>query len=143
MSAASIRLSALNQGLVVYGHGTRDAIAATVNLAQLTDTLDYTCCWRVKHYGLRGVDNPAPEAMIAHVASATKHLRIGSGDMALPYYNPFKLAEQSRLLKALFSNRIDLGVDRTPGSDMHITQTVAMGDYDRDGIFPQQVQELI
>ena len=111
MSAAPIRLSVLDQSPVIYGHSARDAIAATVDLAQLTDALGYTRYWCAEHHGLRGVSNPAPEVMIARVASATKHLRVGSGGVMLPYYSPFKLAEQFRLLEALFPNRIDLGVE--------------------------------
>jgi hypothetical protein len=79
MSAAPIRLSVLDQSPVIYGHSARDAIAATVDLAQLTDALGYTRYWCAEHHGLRGVSNPAPEVMIARVASATKHLRVGSG----------------------------------------------------------------
>lgn len=143
MSAAPIRLSVLDQSPVIYGHSARDAIAATVDLAQLTDSLGYTRYWCAEHHGLRGVSNPAPEVMIARVASATKHMRVGSGGVMLPYYSPFKLAEQFRQLEALFPNRIDLGVGRAPGGDMRTAQAVAMGDYNRGDIFPQQVQELI
>jgi luciferase family oxidoreductase group 1 len=138
-----MRLSILDQSPVIYGHSARDAIAATVDLAQLADSLGYTRYWCAEHHGLRGVSNPAPEVMIARVASATRHLRVGSGGVMLPYYSPFKLAEQFRLLEALFPNRIDLGVGRAPGGDMRTAQAVAMGDYNRGDIFPQQVQELI
>lgn len=139
----AVRLSILDQSPVIHGHSARDAIAATVDLAQMADALGYTRYWCAEHHGLRGVSNPAPEVMIARVASATRHLRVGSGGVMLPYYSPFKLAEQFRLLEALFPNRIDLGVGRAPGGDMRTAQAVAMGDYNRGDHFPQQVQELI
>ena len=93
MSAAPIRLSVLDQSPVIYGHSARDAIAATVDLAQLTDALGYTRYWCAEHHGLRGVSNPAPEVMIARVASATKHLRVGSGGVMLPYYSRSRWSE--------------------------------------------------
>ena len=60
----------------------------------------------------------------------------------LPYYSPFKVAEQFMMLEALFPNRIDLGVGRAPGGDMRTAQAVAAGDYNRGDIFPQQVADL-
>jgi luciferase family oxidoreductase group 1 len=61
----------------------------------------------------------------------------------LPYYSPFKVAEQFMMLEALFPNRIDLGVGRAPGGDMRTAQAVAAGDYNRGDIFPQQVADLV
>lgn len=61
----------------------------------------------------------------------------------LPYYSPFKVAEQFMMLEALFPNRIDLGVGRAPGGDMRTAQAVAAGAYNRGEIFPQQVADLV
>ena len=61
----------------------------------------------------------------------------------LPYYSPFKVAEQFLMLEALFPNRVDLGVGRAPGGDMRTAQAVAAGDYNRGDIFPQQVADLV
>ena len=33
----------------------------------------------------------------------------------LPHYSPYKVAENFRVLEALYPNRIDLGVGRAPG----------------------------
>ena len=116
-ATARIKLSILDQTPVIHGHDVADAIAATVELAQAADDLGYTRYWCAEHHGLRGVANPAPEVMIARLASVTKRLRVGSGGVMLPYYSPFKLAEQFLMLEALFPNRIDLGVGRAPGGD--------------------------
>jgi luciferase family oxidoreductase group 1 len=81
--------------------------------------------------------------MLARIGSLTKRIRIGSGGVMLPYYSPFKVAEQFLMLEALFPNRVDLGVGRAPGGDMRTAQAVAAGDYNRGDIFPQQVADLI
>jgi luciferase family oxidoreductase group 1 len=73
----------------------------------------------------------------------TKRIRIGSGGIMLPYYSPFKVAEQFLMLEALFPNRVDLGVGRAPGGDMRTAQAVAAGDYNRGELFPQQVADLV
>jgi luciferase family oxidoreductase group 1 len=136
-------LSVLDQTPVIDGHPVADAIAATVELAQLADDLGYTRYWCAEHHGLRGVSNPCPEVMLARLGSVTKRIRIGSGGVMLPYYSPFKVAEQFMMLEALFPNRIDLGVGRAPGGDMRTAQAVAAGAYNRGDIFPQQVADLV
>ncbi|SAK82408.1 LLM class flavin-dependent oxidoreductase [Caballeronia ptereochthonis] len=137
------RLSVLDQTPVIQGHTAADAIAATLDLAQLADDLDYTRYWCAEHHGLYGVSNPCPEVMLARIGSLTKRIRIGSGGVMLPYYSAFKVAEQFLMLEALFPNRVDLGVGRAPGGDMRTAQAVAAGSYNRGDIFPQQVAELI
>ncbi|MFM0321589.1 LLM class flavin-dependent oxidoreductase [Caballeronia glebae] len=137
------RLSVLDQTPVIHGHSTADAIAATLDLAQLADDLGYTRYWCAEHHGLYGVSNPCPEVMLARIGSLTKRIRIGSGGVMLPYYSSFKVAEQFLMLEALFPNRVDLGVGRAPGGDMRTAQAVAAGSYNRGDVFPQQVAELI
>jgi luciferase family oxidoreductase group 1 len=136
-------LSVLDQTPVIDGHSVADAIAATIELAQLADDLGYTRYWCAEHHGLRGVSNPCPEVMLARLGSVTRRIRLGSGGVMLPYYSPFKVAEQFMMLEALFPNRIDLGVGRAPGGDMRTSQAVAAGDYNRGDIFPQQVADLV
>jgi luciferase family oxidoreductase group 1 len=136
-------LSVLDQTPVIDGHSVADAIAATVDLAQLADDLGYTRYWCAEHHGLFGVSNPSPEVMLARLGSVTKRIRIGSGGVMLPYYSSFKVAEQFMMLEALFPNRVDLGVGRAPGGDMRTAQAVAAGSYNRGDIFPQQVAELV
>jgi len=137
-----MKLSILDQTPVIAGHSVSDAIAATVDLAQVADDLGYTRYWCAEHHGLRGVANPAPEVMLARLGSVTQHLRLGSGGVMLPYYSPFKVAEQFLMLEALFPGRIDLGVGRAPGGDQRTAMAVAAGDYNRGEIFPQQVNDL-
>ncbi len=136
-------LSVLDQTPVIDGHTVADAIAATVELAQLADDLGYTRYWCAEHHGLYGVSNPCPEVMLARLGSVTKRIRIGSGGIMLPYYSPFKVAEQFLMLEALFPNRVDMGVGRAPGGDMRTAQAVAAGDYNRGELFPQQVADLV
>lgn len=141
-SKPRLRLSVLDQSPVIAGHTARDALAATVELAQMADALGYTRYWCAEHHGLHGVCNPAPEVMLARLGSVTQRIRLGSGGVMLPYYSPFKVAEQFRMLEGLFPNRIDLGVGRAPGGDMRTAQAVAMGQYDRGAQFEEQVRDL-
>ena len=137
-----LRLSILDQTPVVEGASIADAVAATVDLAQAADALGYHRYWCAEHHGSRGLANPCPEVMIARLAGATKRIRVGSGGVMLPYYSPFKVAEQFLMLEALFPGRIDLGLGRAPGSDRQTARAVAAGPVDGER-FPAQVQALI
>jgi luciferase family oxidoreductase group 1 len=141
MSDTRVRLSLLDQSPIIEGHSVADAIAATVDLAQAADDLGYHRYWCAEHHGSHGLANPAPEIMVARLAAATRHLRIGSGGVMLPYYSPWKVAEQFLTLEALFPGRIDLGLGRAPGGDQKTAWAVAGGPPASEN-FPQQVQEL-
>src|SRR5581483_5424053 len=59
----------------------------------------------------------APEVLIARLAAETRNIRLGSGGIMLPNHSTLKVAENFRLLEALYPHRIDLGVGRAPGGD--------------------------
>ena len=136
-----VRLSMLDQTPVIEGHSVADAIAATVDLAQAADDLGYVRYWVAEHHGSLALANPAPEIMVARLAAATRRLRIGSGGVMLPYYSPWKVAEQFLLLEAMFPGRIDLGLGRAPGGDQRTARAVAGGPPNGEQ-FPEQVQAL-
>jgi luciferase family oxidoreductase group 1 len=138
-----MKLSVLDQSPVVSGHSPREAIAATVRLAQLCDGLGYHRFWLAEHHGLQSLADPCPEVLLARIGSVTERLRIGTGGVMLPYYAPFKVAEQFRMLEALFPGRIDLGVGRAPGGDQKTARAVSNDHYDHGENFARQVQELV
>ncbi|WP_066838053.1 LLM class flavin-dependent oxidoreductase [Rufibacter ruber] len=112
-----IKLSVLDQSPVREGGTAEQALQETLQLAQLTDRLGYHRYWVSEHHNTLGLAGPAPEVLIPHLAAQTKHLRIGSGGVMLPHYSALKVAENFRLLEALYPNRIDLGIGRAPGTD--------------------------
>ncbi len=81
---------------------------------------------------------------MAHLASQTERIRLGSGGVMLPNHAPFVVAEQFALLEALYPNRIDLGIGRAPGTD----QATAMALRRQAGglgveEFPQHVLQVM
>ncbi|GAB2547904.1 LLM class flavin-dependent oxidoreductase [Rufibacter soli] len=115
--AKKFKLSVLDQSPVRAGGTAEQALQETLQLAQLADRLGYTRFWVSEHHNTLGLAGPAPEVLIPHLAAHTKHLRIGSGGVMLPHYSALKVAENFRLLEALYPNRIDLGIGRAPGTD--------------------------
>ena len=53
-------------------------------------------------------------------------MRVGTGGVMLPYYSPLKVAEQFRMLEALYPGRIDLGIGRAPPRTCNVTATVIL-----------------
>ena len=111
----SIKLSVVDQSPV---HGSHPAIAApslTVELAKTCDELGYYRYWVAEHHDSIHFANPCPEIMVAHIASVTKNIRVGSGGVMLSHYSPLKVAESFKMMATLFPDRIDLGIGRAPG----------------------------
>ncbi len=91
-----------------------------------------------------GIASSAPAVLIAHVASVTKTIRVGSGGVMLPNHSSLSIAEQFGMLEALHPGRIDLGIGRAPGTDQltaaALRRTIAPGRDVDD--FPDQLVQL-
>lgn len=108
-----MQLSILDISPVPPGGTAREAFADTVELAKLADRCGYDRYWVAEHHGI-GYRNAgsAPELLIAHLATVTSRIRVGSGAVLLDKYSAYKVADSFRVLHALFGARIDLGVGR-------------------------------
>ena len=112
-----LKLSVLDQTPVRAGSTAAVALQESVQLARFTDTLGYTRYWVSEHHNILTLACAAPEVLISRLAAETKHLRFGSGGIMLPNHSSLKVAENFRLLEALYPGRIDLGIGRAPGGD--------------------------
>ena len=111
----NMRLSILDQSPVSEGSSPGEALARSIQLAQLGDELGYHRFWMSEHHAMQTLACTAPEILLARMGAETKRIRLGSGGIMLPHYSAFKIAEQFSTLEALYPNRIDLGVGRAPG----------------------------
>lgn len=138
-----IPLSVLDQSPLVSGYRARQAIDETLALARLVDSLGYRRYWLAEHHAIAAICDPCPEVLLARLGTETKHLRVGSGGVLLPYYSAFKVAETFRMLEALYPGRIDLGIGRAPGGDLRTARAVGGGHIPDAERFPEQVFELV
>jgi len=139
---SDIKLSVLDQSPIVSGYTPAQAVNETIRLAQAAERLGYHRYWLAEHHSIAALADPCPEILVARVAAATSTLRVGTGGVMLPYYSPLKVAEQFRMLEALYPGRIDLGIGRAPAGDQ--TTAIAMGEGRYPGAehFPEQVKYL-
>jgi luciferase family oxidoreductase group 1 len=142
--ATELRLSVLDQSPVAEGSTAAHALANTLDLAVLTESLGYHRYWVAEHHGGPMLAGASPEVLIASIADATSRIRVGSGGVMLPHYSPFKVAETFSILSALHPGRIDLGLGRAAGTDP-LTAFALQRDRRQAAPddFPQQLAELL
>ena len=114
---ASVRRSVLDLSVLNDGQSSGEALQTTAALARRADDLGYTRFWVAEHHNMPSVACTSPAVLIAHLASVTSHIRVGSGGVMLPNHAPLVIAEQFAMLEALHPGRIDLGIGRAPGTD--------------------------
>ncbi|KZZ82634.1 LLM class flavin-dependent oxidoreductase [Bacillus sp. SJS] len=110
-----MKLSILDQSPLSSGKTPKDALEASLRLAQYGEGLGYKRYWIAEHHDFTGLTSSAPEVMLGYIGGKTKTIRLGAGAVLLPHYKPFKVAETFNLLSTLFPDRIDLGIGRSPG----------------------------
>ncbi|MFF8285913.1 LLM class flavin-dependent oxidoreductase [Streptomyces albus] len=142
---APVPLSVLDLVNVGQGYTARDALAASTRQAALADARGFTRFWVAEHHSMPGVASSSPAVILAHLASHTGRVRLGSGGVMLPNHAPLVIAEQFGTLEALAPGRIDLGLGRAPGTDGATAAALRRTDRLREGAedFPQQLAELI
>lgn len=80
---------------------------------------------------------------MAHLASVTTRIKIGSGGVMLSHYSPLKVAECFAMMGSLFPDRIDLGVGRAPGGTGLTSAALAFPDHPSNGQFYSQQAQLL
>ncbi|NBI29450.1 LLM class flavin-dependent oxidoreductase [Chengkuizengella marina] len=138
-----IKLSVLDQSPVSEGSNPQEALKNTVKLAQKTEALGYHRFWVAEHHHTEALAGSSPEILIAHLASNTSKIKVGSGGVMLPHYSSYKVAENFQLLESLHPNRIDLGVGRAPGGMPLSTIALQEGKKRTVHQFPQQIDDLL
>ena len=103
-----LKLSALDQSPVKTGSNPAAALQETIELASLCDQLGYHRYWVSEHHASDALAGCSPEVLLGRLGAETTQIRLGSGGIMLPYYSPYKVAEN-------FKNSAD-AVSRPNGS---------------------------
>lgn len=142
LRATEIPLSILDLATVSKGQSVADAIHASVELAQSAEeTGRFERIWFAEHHNMKHIASAATSVLLAHVASQTSTIRLGSGGVMLPNHSPLQIAEQFGTLAELHPGRIDLGLGRAPGTDQNTLRALRREMHASDR-FPQDVVEL-
>ena len=137
-----IKLSVLDQSPIRSGSDAGSALQESIQLARHCDTLGYHRYWLAEHHGSNGLAGCSPEILLGRLGAETTRIRIGSGGIMLPHYSPYKVAENFKLLEALYPGRIDLGVGRAPGTDPFTAKALRYGAVRGAEYFTTMVSDL-
>jgi alkanesulfonate monooxygenase SsuD/methylene tetrahydromethanopterin reductase-like flavin-dependent oxidoreductase (luciferase family) len=77
---------------------------------KLADELGYGIAWFAEHHFSNYCLCASPLMMVAHCASITKKIRLGTAVVVLPLYNPARLAAEIATADALSNGRLMLGI---------------------------------
>ncbi|QNK47551.1 LLM class flavin-dependent oxidoreductase [Brevibacterium sp. PAMC23299] len=136
-----ISLNILDYSPIDEGSNAREALLQTTELAKSADKLGYSRFWVSEHHQTFSLAGSNPEMLMMHLAASTERIRIGSGGVMLPHYSSYKVAENFRILEALYPNRIDLGIGRAPGGNRLVTYALNE-EKSRPLSYEQQIEDL-
>jgi len=89
---------------------TAQVFGEVAEQTKLADTLGYTVAWFAEHHFSNYCLCASPLMMVAHCASITKRIRLGTAVVVLPLYNPARLAAEIATADALSNGRLMLGI---------------------------------
>lgn len=86
------------------------ALERDLELLQWLDALGFDEAWIGEHHSAGWETICSPEVFIATAAERTRHIRLGTGVVSLPYHHPYMVANRMVLLDHLTRGRVMLGV---------------------------------
>ena len=100
------------------------ALERDMELLQHIDALNYNEAWVGEHHSGGFEIIGSPEVFIAAAAERTKHIRLGTGVVSLPYHNPFIAADRMVQLDHMTRGRAMFGVG--PGALVHDAKKIGI-----------------
>src|SRR3989442_5080624 len=89
---------------------TAQVFGEVAEQTRLADELGYTIAWFAEHHFSNYCLCASPLMMVAHCASITRKIRLGTAVVVLPLYNPARLAAEIATADALSNGRLMLGI---------------------------------
>ena len=98
-------------------------LADSLALAEEAETLGFEHLWVAEHHFANLSLSPSPLMTLSHVAARTERIRLGTGVLVLPFYQPMRLAEELAYADMLSGGRLDIGV----GAGSHVHESRGLG----------------
>ena len=117
------------------------ALERDMELLQHLDALNYNEAWIGEHHSGGFEIIASPEMFIAAAAERTKHIRLGTGVVSLPYHNPFMLADRMVQLDYQTRGRAMLGVG--PGALVHDAKKIGIDPADQRRMMNESLDVII
>lgn len=92
------------------GQDPISAYQRDLEVIQHLDRLGYDEVWVGEHHSAGTETIPDPMSFIAWCAPQTRHIKLGTGVLSLPYHNPLWVADRALFLDMLLRGRFMLGL---------------------------------
>lgn len=126
----NIPLNVLELVGISEGQTIKEALEISLESAKQLDELGFKRLWFAEHHNTKTLASMATSNLIGLAAQMTKKIRVGSGGIMLPNHSPLQVAESFGTMAQLFSDRIDLGLGRAPGTDGQTAQLITRSSSD-------------
>ncbi len=117
------------------------AIERDMELVEHLDRLNYHEAWIGEHHSGGFEIIACPEMFIAAAAVKTRHIRLGTGVVSLPYHNPFTLASRIMQLDHMTRGRAMFGVG--PGSLIYDAEKIGLKAADQRRRMAESLEVLM
>lgn len=117
------------------------AIERDFELLQHLDALNYHEAWVGEHHSGGYEIIASPEVFIAAAAERTRHIRLGTGVVSLPYHNPFVVADRMVQLDYQTRGRAMFGVG--PGSLVHDAKKIGIDPSDQRRMMNESLDVIV
>lgn len=92
-----------------------DVYRNDLRLAEMAEPLGFESVWTVEHHFTDYTMCPDPLQFLTYMAGRTKHVKLGTMVVVLPWHDPLRVAEQVSVLDHLSGGRLILGLGRGAG----------------------------
>lgn len=92
------------------GQDPLSAYERDLDILRLLDKFGFDEAWIGEHHSCGHEIIPDPMIFIAHAANHTRHIKLGTGVVSLPYHNPLWVADRALFLDHLTRGRFMLGL---------------------------------
>lgn len=135
-----MRLSLLDRSRTRHGLPEAAALPHSAERAVAAEEAGYGRFWVAEHHAVPGIADGAPAVLLAAVGARTSRIRLGSGGVMLPNHRPLVVAEQFRMLEALYPGRIDLGLGRSLGFTGPVREALGRTEADAESFAAEIAQ---
>ena len=136
-----VGLSILDRANALNGVDASTRFHQVLERARRLEAIGYRRMWTAEHHAVPGIIGAAPTLLMAAIAAATSHIRVGSGGIMVPAHQPLVIAEQIATLEALHPGRIDIGLGRSLGFTPPVRRALRQ-DKDAAVRFGEDVREV-
>ncbi|MEV0682886.1 LLM class flavin-dependent oxidoreductase [Nocardia sp. NPDC050378] len=138
----------MNRALFVQlrsGPPAAEVYRRTIEITVRAEQLGFGTVWfATRHFEAHHAALPSVFPFVAAAAQHTRHIRLGTGVVTVPFEHPVRLAEDAAVTDALSDGRLELGLGKGLGFGHSATSYAGFGvsDAERETIYTQRVGEI-